>query len=108
MAASYNGSSLSLVGFLLHLGADMNMLDSQGRTASDWAIEGHFPHTANFLREIPIIPVLCSVYIHRLGVNSPLRQLPKDMLKMLRDMLCIPSAPKSVQNGVQNDTQTEA
>lgn len=105
MAASYNGSSLSLVGALLQLGADMDMLDTQGRTARDWAIEGNFPYTANFLKEIRIIPVLCSVYIHRLGVNSPLRQLPKDMIKLLRDMLCVPS-----RKGAENDTNgtTEA
>jgi hypothetical protein len=94
MAAAYNGASLPLVGVLLSLGADIWLLDSQGRNARDWAIEGNHEDIATFLDNITIIPELCSAYIQRLGMRSPLKALPRDLMRMVRNALCVPSKPR--------------
>jgi len=94
MAAAYNGSSLALVGSLLRLGADANIKDNHQRTAAFWAKEGNFSEISTFLDNFYLMPVLCSVYVDRLGQNSALRMLPKEILRMIRNMVMMPNNVK--------------
>jgi len=95
MSAAYNRASLTLVGALLSLGAQIDAEDQYKRTARDWAVEDHNAHTAIYLDEIMLIPILCSVYsVKRVGSKSLLKMLPKDMIRLVRDMLVIPSQTK--------------
>jgi len=98
MASAYNGASLSLVAGLLALGGDMSMVDSQNRKARDWALEGQHGYIATFLDNIMMIPALCSVYVPRLGGKSPLKILPKDLMRQVRNALCVPT--KKPEGGV--------
>ena len=103
MASSYNGASMSLVGALLALGANLNAVDQASRKASDWAREGHHSQIATFLDNIMVIPLLCSVYIPRLGKQSKLRLLPKDVFRLVREMLAI-----RTDSGVRKRTRRES
>jgi hypothetical protein len=91
MASAYNGASLSLVGVLLQLGANINAEDQAHRKASAWAKEGHHDQIATFLDNIMVIPALCCAYIPRLGKESKLPMLPIDVIRLVRDALALSS-----------------
>jgi len=98
MAASYNGASLSLVACLVGLGANLKAKDHSGKKADDWALEGHHDTLIPFLQNISVIPVLCAAYIDRVGSKSLLRMLPREMMRLVREMLAVPSStPKKKQ-----------
>jgi len=89
MASAYNGASLTLVGALLGLGAVIDLRDGHNRNAANWAEEGHHDQISVFLNNIMVLPVICSVYVTRLGRKSALRVLPVDLIRMVRDMLAL-------------------
>jgi hypothetical protein len=97
MASSYNGASLSLVGALLALGADRMTSDGMGKLAQDWATEGDNPEIATYLGNIGTIETLLCIYLPRVGSKSPLHVFTKDLMRALRDMLCVPNRPIRVK-----------
>ena len=105
MASSYNGAHLSLVGALLALGADIHKKDQMGRRALDWSREGQRGEITTYLDNIMVVPAMCAVYVNRLGRKSPLRLLPVEVIRMVRDTLVLPEAYQ-VRRYRMNDATT--
>jgi hypothetical protein len=91
MGASFNSARVEVIETLIRLGADYKLKDGSGKTAQVWMKEsrGNSRIQHNYLDSFAIFEALSSVYIKRLGRESPLRYLPKELLRSVRDALVL-------------------
>jgi hypothetical protein len=90
ICAAYEGHILVSRSLLLH-GANLRLLNNDGKSALDIAVEYGEPAVAALLRAWPAIRVLFVVRsaeeVRRLSVRSILRKIPKEISRAIGNLL---------------------